>query len=339
MRTLFCGCVLLLLPFAAFCGTAEPRVLRMAPVPRHVDIAAGVFFTATDWMLYAHDLESGKLLWSRSVREEYRYYEYEFGDKEILFCRDDGVVCVDKLTGQETWRQPERGLGGACEVKLLGPDGWFAVSYTGAIVLYHPDGKRYEITKLFEEDKGAKIVGWMPDEKSVLLMQYDTWPRDGSQVCMYFWDPESGRLQKAYDLDTGDWISIYDIFPTGELLLIENAQDPEPNKLALRDAETGALLRRMDYPGETYGYDRGRMVSGTCCGETCRLFDVESWEYRLSLEAPGSGLRPIPIQSRPGRAGYSPWTATRTSGCGRWRKAPSRAKLLTGTPLNIYRDA
>ena len=293
MRTLFCGCVLLLLPFAAFCGTAEPRVLRMAPEPRHVDVEAGVFFLDTNWMLYAHDLESGRLLWSRPKDPDRRCLAFDFRSGDILFSVKNGFTGLDKRTGRELWRQSERDLGTPWTIQYLGDDGWIAaVYYNKAIVLYSPDGRRYQTSIPFGAEERVEIIGWMPEEDVLVLQQTAKKSGFPNRISIFLWDLER-EPYKAYDIDGMDRIMIYGILPSGEMALSEEVSLRDGRMLTFRDAETGTMLRSREQPGKYCSYIEGQFVLGDYGEDSFQLMDVETCEPGFRLEAAGQHFVPF----------------------------------------------
>ena len=208
-----CAILVCLLSVAAS-ASAGPRCLSVAPVPYHVDVEAGVYFTATEWNIYARGLASGRLLWSRQAGYRTNNELADFGKDVVLFESEQGFVGVDKKTGRERWKQTERAWGKFYSVKYLGNSGWIAAKYEQAYVVYAPGGRRRERLPPCEPGKNMEIIGWLEEGETLVLAQSETQSGFPCRTSIYLWDLEHEPC-KACDLDGVDWRSVRDVLPPG----------------------------------------------------------------------------------------------------------------------------
>ena len=279
---LWCCAILPLMSPAVFAAKPEPRVLRVAPVPFHVDMEKGIYVVMEQKAFCAYELDTGRKRWSHPMMPGDEYVHFSFGSRDAAFSLEDGVVVLDKETGRERWRRFERDCGFLHDIEYIDGGGWLAAIHDKGVMVYDPEGRGFRAPEPIRAQNTSCLGGWLPNERTLVLLQGSP-PQDTESI--YFWEVENGFLEKRYVLGGSGWVC--DISPSGLMTYAGYSRNKNNRKLLFCDVYTGAIEKSMPMPEPFCGYADGQVILSLYWDDSFQLMDIETGETSEAIGMPG----------------------------------------------------
>lgn len=203
-------------------------------------------------------LDTGERLWSIPNQD----VKADFGADAVVVTRKGRIQVLDKTTGRELWSQSGEHLNEIGYAHFIGDTRWTVVRLKESIVIYTPDGQPRKPS--IPDKPAAKmiVVGWMQDNKTLLLTVQEE-KEDGLNVLTtYFWEPESNHIKEGYVLTSTGKPHLFGMFPDNKAIYWEYKPDYGEEQMVLVDAVTGKEHRAFDF-GFNFGFTENAYLTAT----------------------------------------------------------------------------
>ena len=137
-------------------------------------------------------LDTGKRLWSIPDQD----VEVQFGNDAVSITRKGSIQVLDKATGRELWSESGEHLNEFGYDHFIGNTKWIVVRPKGYIAVYAPDGQPYKPSIPGKPVTRINVIGWLQDNKTLLLTVLEEKKEEESILHVYFWVSESKKIEK-----------------------------------------------------------------------------------------------------------------------------------------------
>ncbi len=261
------------------------NIISRPPWVVHVDVEKNLLFVLTDTAVYAQRMDSGKRLWSLPFET---HDDCTFSRDTLVIEKTKGFQVIDKNTGKEQWKVSEDSKGKPSQTKFIGNSAWVYTCFDDGGVVYTPEGLPLQPTISGERTGKFGVGGWMPDTKTLLIVTGESPPNSQKTLTTWFWQPESGLIEKGYVLSSKDHPLLYYVTPGGKAVFDELNINNWRTRLTLIDARTGVVERVLETSAARYHFTpEGYMLTGSVEGDRMTAVNLDMDEAAVILAGEG----------------------------------------------------
>lgn len=298
----------------------------------HVDVEKNLLFILSDAGLHARYMDTGKRLWSLPFEEN---DDCMFSRDTLILKKTKGFRVLDKNTGKERWNVSADSKGTPRQIRFIGNSAWVYTVFDDGGVVYTPDGLPLQPTISGERTGKFGVAGWMPDNKTLLIATGESSHDSLNTLTTYFWQPESGLIEKGYVLSSKGHLLLYYVSPGGRAVCDELNIITYRSKLTLIDARTGVLERVLETPEAGYHFTQGYMLSGSVELDRVTAVNLDTDEAAVTIAREGHTFalsNPVPVE---GKNWIYSWDSSRR--CWLWPlEEGATPRLIWKAPAGSY---
>lgn len=252
---LMLSALLHLLPAVAEANSAGRLTIYPSTLRGRHHFAADLnrYYFSNGIVLCAYDLESGKQCWTRLLLFPTSHLDCVFGRRHLaLYSKKEGLVVLDAVTGQETWRCLESRDGVIISAAFSDNNDLLGILQEKAFRVYSSTGDLLHREILLFPAQGLYAI----PSTDTFYLESKTWNAENyTSVQIYLCRSESGPLVKAFDIQPPENTRVITALPNADIL-IGRPHPPTQTKEMLYSivGETGTEKVALGNPGAYMGY-------------------------------------------------------------------------------------
>ena len=227
-------------------------------------------------------LDTGKRLWSIPDQD----VEVQFGNDAVSITRKGSIQVLDKATGRELWSESGEHLNEFGYDHFIGNTKWIVVRPKGYIAVYAPDGQPYKPSIPGKPVTRINVIGWLQDNKTLLLTVLEEKKEEESILTVYFWVPESNKIEESYVFSSEGRPYLFGIFPDNRAAYWQYMGDHRKEKIVLIDALTGEEQKTFDNKGRFNFTEKGYLVTTNEILNNLAVLDMKTVETITTISEP-----------------------------------------------------
>jgi len=270
-----------------------PKILRSAPVLRHLDMNNSLIVYVSGNMCSVYDFQNETVRWSRTITQD-TATSISVTVNAMLFRDGQGMVMVEKDTGKELWTRSEKECGELTDARFIGDTGWTTAEYDRAVFVYDPSGQAHRQPQDFDRGTTLRVLEWLPGKEVLAVGQSTVHLQGKTRNRVFFWDPKSGETREGYDVESDELHSYLHPSVPGKLLLVE-IKLPFGFTLKTLDASSGKVENTLENVMENislYNLKQGGVAVLTHeWEEEARILNLVTGDRKILRRPPGHIFR------------------------------------------------